>query len=266
MGSGFESRGVHHEKPRLYWPKAMKAGFLFCPDRMASSASDTRTGSAWTSACRLGACLILGERKKSRWRCSAHRHGGRQCLTGCAYEDGDRLSAANGSRISLRPAVAAPSKGPDFLAVERATTLNWISAWPERPARCSSRTPALPRPRGRIQKNRKSDGCRPAHCHRCMRQGCPGAQIFLSQDIQGGTEDTVFEFGLPSSDAGGTASSGVCGCAAGPPRPGRCVDGRGRQHQDHSSVGPAGTITRPGAHRAVPGAGAHLSHADLRRR
>lgn len=113
-------------------------------------------------------------------------------LTGCAYEDeGDpRPTAVNSS---VRPAAAPPTKGPDLLAVEDRNyeVLGRRLGEADKPVLLVDGGPG-DGPGVGFRKTAKVTTAGP-HTVTAACVGLPGAQIYLTQEVQGGAEGTTFE-------------------------------------------------------------------------
>lgn len=113
-------------------------------------------------------------------------------LAGCAYEDeGDPRPTAVSSTV--RPAAAVPSKGPDLLAVEdrNYAELGRRLGEADKPVLLVDGGPA-DGPGVGFRKTARVTAAGP-HTVTAACVGLPGAQIYLTQEVQGGTEGTTFE-------------------------------------------------------------------------
>ena len=119
-------------------------------------------------------------------------------LVGCAYEDeGDPRPTAASS--SVPPAVALPSRGPDVLAVERRNRaeLDQRLAGVPGSVLLEGSGPADGPGVGFTKAARvKSAG---PHTVTAACVGAPRVQVFLSQEVKGGTEHKEFVLGCSGS-------------------------------------------------------------------
>jgi hypothetical protein len=113
-------------------------------------------------------------------------------LVGCAYEDeGD--PAPTETRTSVRPAAAVPTKGPDLLAVEdrNYAALGRRLGAADKPVLLVDGGPA-DGPGVGFRKTAKVTAAGP-HTVTAACVGLPGVQIYLTQEVQGGSEGTTIE-------------------------------------------------------------------------